>query len=559
MERFIERECSSYFYIDDSRRRFIQDTEETLSSLVNGKLLHRTHFRRLLLGRKGTGKSTLLEVIGKAAKSVYKEQLTVCDVEFLNPTFAVLPSTLIAMATGAEQCLPVRIKVLDDLLDKNKKFVLFVVDELDQIFRSDSAIGKQIIGELAEIGNSSKGRVHCIISGSSSRLRQLCFSKLPNKDKAEFPNYEGIDLNSTKFSARWIHPFLGKNDFINVFRILHENDYDQLDESEKVKLYILTGGNGRHMAEKDVSLNTYSVSLKNFSDSDMTLLKALFTSTRDFMSRFEEALDKVSNFTRYIPLSTVLHELSGTTFEDLLPTLYNLADRGLLRFKDYQDKSGHGHEVSLGTPLIYLQLANMNNCDLTAQEAAALICPEANQELSGEVAMRFLLPKAYECGIGHQLKRRHVKQRQLYINSAGSTDDPNIVNLNSTSKEDLTSYFYKEQPDAYGADAVIHEVEENGTMVAHRIQLKLGRKRIDLQEAEKIANRFSTHEKTIEFFYSQCGIEGLKQKFYLVSTRSLAPAEREFLTNRCITTIDAAMLREVVWPDVVKGLGKPYN
>lgn len=130
-------------------------------------------------------------------------------------TMAELPSTLIAKAVDDCIQLPIRIDELDKHLSRENKFVLFIADELDSVFLSSygAVDGKQIIREIAEIGNTSQGRIHCIISGSSHQLRQLCFGKLPEEDRYNFPNYVGINLNSTKFPAHWIHPFLGKSDF----------------------------------------------------------------------------------------------------------------------------------------------------------------------------------------------------------------------------------------------------------------------------------------------------------------------------------------------------------
>ena len=90
METYIREKARSHFHIDYSRLAFIRDTESTLRNLVGGKLVHHTHYRRLLLGRKGTGKTTLLKVITQAAHSEYRERLIVCSTHYINGLFHYL-------------------------------------------------------------------------------------------------------------------------------------------------------------------------------------------------------------------------------------------------------------------------------------------------------------------------------------------------------------------------------------------------------------------------------------------------------------------------------------
>ena len=176
LEQFMQDNYSDFFYIDASRLIVIRDTESTLRWLVKGQFKHKNGFCRLLLGRKGVGKTTLLDCIAKAAHSVYgKQNLIVCCTAFNCKPVAGLPSTAIAKSIGVSNKTIVQ---LNSYLEKVDKFVLFIADELDSVFSSEPSTGHAIIGEIAEIGDSRVGRMHFIISGSSSHLRQLCFCKL---------------------------------------------------------------------------------------------------------------------------------------------------------------------------------------------------------------------------------------------------------------------------------------------------------------------------------------------------------------------------------------------
>ena len=568
METYI-RENYSYFHIDCSRLEFIQDTESTLRDLVRGKLVNKTHYRRLLLGRKGTGKSILLKVINQAASAIHGNNLIVCSTHYINMAMAELPSTLIAKAVetpGNRIQLPIRIEKLDSyyLISVNK-FVLFIADELDSVFHSScSAVnGQQIIGEIAEIGNSSEGRIHCIISGSSHQLRQLCFGKLSDKDKKDFPNYVGINLNSTKFSARWIHPFLDKKDFDKVLRLL-QSDGTELDTLTKIIIYIQTEGNGRHIADmvqqypRTMAVDSYSLSTKDISPEDLPLLKAIFTCVTDFMPSHEPVDELVYHWTRYVPLSSVQ---SLQQCQISVKSLYSLADRGLLRYNDRFNISGSGQEVSLGTPMVYLQLNNMDRDSLTVTEAIALCYPHGClNQIAEQVAMRFLIEKAavwIDVPEGLAVKLKHKECNLLAITD---TTKKGTVELGKISIDELVNCFWKEL-DSSEANAVyhFHHANDDGTLIAYRIQLQLGASLIQESEATKLVENFQSMHTITERRYAACNKPVLQQKFYLVTTRQLTLEVKNILQKDCITIIDAAKLRNRVWPDVLKNLGKPYK
>eukprot|EP00047_Mylnosiga_fluctuans_P006383 m.246596 g.246596 ORF g.246596 m.246596 type:complete len:183 (+) comp15097_c0_seq1:489-1037(+) len=100
------------------------------------------------------------------------------------------------------------IALIEHVLIKANKFMFLVMDEFQLVYTGGFPDGKDIIGETLAIGESTSGRIHCVLSGSCSELRMLAFKKwAPDQmDKVQFPNYTGIDLNITKYSATWILP-----------------------------------------------------------------------------------------------------------------------------------------------------------------------------------------------------------------------------------------------------------------------------------------------------------------------------------------------------------------
>ncbi len=60
-------------------------------------------------------------------------------------------------------------------LKENEKFIFLVLDGIQTLYGANEN-GRQIIDEIALIEDSFEGCVFCVITGSSSKLRQLCFA-----------------------------------------------------------------------------------------------------------------------------------------------------------------------------------------------------------------------------------------------------------------------------------------------------------------------------------------------------------------------------------------------
>jgi hypothetical protein len=97
------------------------------------------------------------------------------------------------------------------------------------------------ISEYYHIGDSSTGRFHWILTGSSSDLRTLVTGKHDAEDTFKYPSYRGTDLNSSKFRFSSICPFVDTNDFLGYLQFEGINATD----IPLLKIYLTSGGQGR--------------------------------------------------------------------------------------------------------------------------------------------------------------------------------------------------------------------------------------------------------------------------------------------------------------------------
>lgn len=539
------------FYMDSSRREFLLDAERTLVDLTGDRLRGMTSFRRLLLGRKGVGKTSLFRVLSKVAVDVYKATAVLID--YTNAPKARMPLDVVWSSLGGRSDeAPVDVAHLDAYLRRTKRFLLLVVDELDTVFTGACPIGKEIVGELMEIGSSAEGRIHCILSGSSSRLRQLCFAKLPIEDWPMFPNYTSSDMNSTKYSARWIFPFLDRNDFINAAAV---RGFDVRDEEHFVEAYMETGGNMRLMEDffRNGQTDSYSITLRRAADAEKTLLRAVYSCVTDFQP--VEADIPALYWTMYIPLATVRNYLREMDNELDVSVLYNLADKGHLR---YDDRINTHREpmISLGSSLLYLELAQSDVAELTTREATALLYPHGNNHSLGEqVAFRFLARRSIEW-LGVKCNSYEIQELNIHGQGPGRV-------ISGVPYQVLVGRLWKEIPDAYGADAVLFEPSSDtfpNHLGARRIQLKLGKSLITVDEARKIVHRFLSMREAFDAALFVASYTIVEHVYYVVTTRPVHPeAEAFFQTHPLkIHMIGQRFLQEKVWPIVVQRLGKPY-
>lgn len=257
----ITEHVSRELVMDDSRTKFVTVVAGELQKLHDGTLKS-NRFRKLLLGRKNVGKTVLVKSLLNACITDF-----VCIYENLQ--------------TSGGRSLPFKriwnelnkLKLVDSVPDETScedlieqlhkcgKNVFFVVDEFQLIFSNkfERTFSVDYTSEMCTLADSRDGRIHCIITGSSSVLRRLCFAKYtPKQANDPFPHYIAIDMNSTKFQPYWIYPHLGAP-FLGLVARYHRN----LDVGSILNCYIQSGCCAG-LVEMYPNFQPYTVSIKSY-------------------------------------------------------------------------------------------------------------------------------------------------------------------------------------------------------------------------------------------------------------------------------------------------------
>ena len=605
--------------LDHSRRVFVKEQLSTVKNLVNGELARQNRFRRLLLGCKGVGKTTLLTSLLEVTKALYPGLLTLyvsyaatkirlaelvcCELRkccslpnisdylkhFKKETQSIILSKdldiydlllndqeyfcKLGITSGEARRLVVEanqppiFERLSQFLEHEDKRLFLVVDEFQDVYNEEfKEVGCSTIRDMRAIGDNASGRIHCIISGSSTHLRQLAYATLPEQFSSEYPNYHGVDLNSTKYQACWIYPFLDVDLFKSLYKRLmkFDNSYE-FTEEETATLYDLfnkTGGSPGYLFE--------SVKGRNVSAYHHLSAKSVVFNPPDERAKVLLAIYK--SLPRVADTSNSLAIAASTTF--LIPThisqellsqaediLYDMSDAGLIR---YITSDSGMKMIGFGGPLVFYATVIQGRQTIAAYEAAALCSPwgQVMAPLAENVACR-LLAHAFQ-------KINNLDHPVTY-----SSMPLNLCKEGVEAPVAFAHYMmYKELvngKDTFGADStVLVPSNEEGKNIAYRIQLKLGFSNImtDSEKkkatgkkchdtAESISNKFTNPLDSAVDAYERSKIPLSSCIHFLATTRDITPDARSHLDSQNIRILDKKYLYEQVWPPEVQELGPP--
>lgn len=257
----LETAVGEQLVLDESRRAIVLDTAKTLYDLVMRPELLKmgmSGFRRLLMGRKGVGKTTLLHAIQRGAEKLCTPMLLCVYVTYEECRVEPLQAIRSALQQQYRLKVPASVAHVSELVTwllKQQRVLFLVIDELQvmftKAFTTSEELARTALSQVVSIGSSQHGRIHCILSGSSAWLRRLCFHKMTPEQlavKKEFVHYElASDMNSTKYSACWIHPFAAASDFQAAVKLLMADEDEHQLPSDLAEVYLHTGGNPRFM------------------------------------------------------------------------------------------------------------------------------------------------------------------------------------------------------------------------------------------------------------------------------------------------------------------------
>ena len=619
LERVFPPEC----VLDKTRKDFVHEQGLTIQDLMNGDLKQRNRFRRLLLGCKGVGKTMLLKSLIQAASKAYPELLTLYvsyadtqDVEFrlakaicrhlkksgINLDVAqYLQEACVDESTctiiqkqglnwydhilfGSEEYFrnlgitagmaselvasastPPLFTRISGLLQLAGKRLFLVVDEFQDLYTTatDSMLSRLTIKDAYALGEDTNGQIHCIISGSSTYLRHLAFAKLPKDLHSQFPNYSSLDLNSTKYQARWIYPFLDEQSLVNLYQTMNKGP----PHSDIINTFLQTGGSPGCLSEliRGSIPSTYHISIKSVKfnpageDERAKVLRAIYKAYTRVPD--DNPLDIFARTAFLTPIH-LSYEL-GNSPESIL---YDMADAGLIRYV----VEGHPpiKKVGFGNPLVFLETLKQGKPTLSAIELVALCFPrDPGIEQIAENAVCRLLATAFHSVINCQVLK--YSEKPLSLHGTGNDADTGATFFDHY-------VMYKELVDGRdicGADAVVL-VPSSGDQKqcdAHRVQVKLGGSTICTTDelnskkikccdtAEDIASKFKRQEQVAREAYARSNINLSRCIHYLATTRDITTAAQEHLNQNDIRILNKSFFQDKVWPAELKEFGRPFS
>lgn len=538
VDRFTKH-VESELCLDESRLELVRSTGRTLHRLVRGQLAHENRIRRMLLGRKGSGKTALLDAMQAATREVFPE-IVVVKVEYDDVTVA---ETLLAHLERAVPSVSrdastheYPMKALNAALTKAGVRVFLVVDEVQNVYLGSCKCGETVVGELAVLGGLPGNAIHAIISGSGSVLRALATGKLEVEKKGRFTHYSGLDLNGTKFLPWSIWPFLNKEDFARLCDSLAARQ-GVTRMPDMRTLYLQSGGLPFDVAARlrgESGNSEYATAIRTKDPEELGVLRKVFD---HLTARFDEGdgEDPIYQYTDF-----VVADPSDAAL------LYKLVDSGHVRLRDTLE-----WRVSLASPNVYLGL--MRAGGVTAMEKASLLVFSSAAEAvigrlfsqSANLAVRF------GCG---KFQARDIVPLVL------DPEKPKSIALSCVANRVLKECLGRTTKDALGADfVVIASSGKEAKPTLHRIQLKIGTSTIDENEAKSILHRFDSMTETTRRAYTTIDMGEYIERRYLATTRGLHPNAVEAFKTSGVTVLDRKFLSDNVWPDEVKELRGVYQ
>eukprot|EP00727_Mastigamoeba_balamuthi_P008427 m51a1_g4206 hypothetical protein (545) ;mRNA; r:25862-27687 len=529
----VEEVKSLGIFLDEEREAFALDTFRSLYAMVT---VDRTNvldgadnrFKRMLLGRRAVGKTFLLQHLQQAATRAWGIRNVYIDYSVAPK----LPSDAIISRMSAEEKqsleeirtadpgLPA-ISAVSQVCSASSGPPFFVViDEFQRAYAV--ANGGEMLQEFSAIGGFPlRGSIHCVITGSSKHTRELACTKMEDtpQNRSKFPRYwPPLNLNSTKFQPRWIFPLVESDVFLRFISLVPhaENVAQQPDLLRDI--LVRTGGYPGLVANalrEGTVRQQYAT--KGHAPGDADLVNAFLSSllrrvnlqgaeVRGDDDTPDNSLAKLDKWVTCVPLRTVVECIENEQSRSVIEKRnlwYKLADRGIIRMYDAREEPS----IGFGTH--------------------------------------------YETSSDLQLRTQHAESVALRL-FARAPDDRSAVAWRLW-KEVVAGRDYM------GGDACVVEFPATGDLVAHRLQLKLGKK-LPTAEVEKVIARFKTHsEASLNAYKKAFNVSVVRQHWYLATTCSMLSQDRNKLSDNEIFVLDARFLSELgTWPPAVKALGKPY-
>lgn len=567
IQYFNSSAANSALHLDNTRTLFVKKCANTLVLLFYGSLVNRNSFNVLLLGRKGVGKTTLLTTLMQSAINFFGNKCICHMLTYPNdgtPVQEINKKLKLKLKGNAS------VRDLVAELEARRLVVFIVLDEFQNVFLSDCKDGKEIINQSIDIGQSLSGRIFCVITGSSSDLRGLCFAKRA-LDQSSWPNYSQRDMNEVKFTPFWIFPFLEPDDFLGVVKRISETNRIQIPEDDNymAALYETSGGNPSFI-QKTLTSSFYPT--QNYSNMNHVQINspehAVLRYVRNLITVATANALPMTRLKRLELLMQMQHIDMNSAKSQLvllspdiivISTLFNMADKGLIRFAE--DSISNGWLVGLGYPSLATSVFEDSTVSLL--DVVSMNNTTGYTDNSVNFVLRFLSINSVDW-LGERLNPFD-----------GEMDLSNLP----IAPEKIVQYLWKEilnNRDTQGSDGFIllsNPDTEQGYPSYHlkRLQINLAqgtRSQLQLDDYNKIWNRWNTNANNVIQYFTDAGYIIVDVEYILVTNCNYIPADMESFLSRSIshntnpatkiTLLDRSDLAEKVWPPEIKDLKGPY-
>jgi hypothetical protein len=237
-------------FLDLDRRDYLKTTWPLVFRLHNGSISGNSH-HRLIVGPKGTGKSSFLQAIclcvQKMLPSVVAVFLDFNDIiKSPNPQDAsgyIFDALLACHMIDASEAGDGTFRHLLELLLEKKIKVYLTVDEYHAVYAITDQWGKDFMLSIYHMVNDRSGHFAVTVCGSSAYLRALCFGKL-NGSVENFPAYiaGACSLNSSRTGVSSLGPIVDRYEFRRYVEQYPSLCRHASGEKDVEVLFLLTGG-----------------------------------------------------------------------------------------------------------------------------------------------------------------------------------------------------------------------------------------------------------------------------------------------------------------------------
>ncbi len=168
----------------------------------------------IIMGSHGIGKTSVLKnfsnIIDKKHSNIIPVYINIIDesTKKLVQIDGGFDDILISRAKKYNVVLKKKdfsMNYLAEQLEKENKFMMIIVDEMEELYRSDSSLRGCVdtLSTINHLGNQPTGRFHTLLCGSSESLPLLTICRFNSIPKKEYPLYQaGLpNLNDTKYKT----------------------------------------------------------------------------------------------------------------------------------------------------------------------------------------------------------------------------------------------------------------------------------------------------------------------------------------------------------------------